>query len=206
MVYVFIVFFFSSRRRHTRFDCDWSSDVCSSDLADALPNNCVFLVDTYNSLEGVRRAIQIGQKLRQRGHELAGIRLDSGDLAFLSIEARKLLDQAGFTKAVIVGSNDLDEHIIESLKLQGAAINVWGVGTRLVTAYDDPALGGVYKLSAIRHPDGAWQNKVKLSEQVVKITNPGLLQVRRFRSATEFIGDAIYDASRPLPPACTIVD
>src|SRR3989475_12372621 len=144
MVYVFIVFFFSSRRRHTRFDCDWSSDVCSSDLADALPNNCVFLVDTYNSLEGVRRAIQIGQKLRQRGHELAGIRLDSGDLAFLSIEARKLLDQAGFTKAVIVGSNDLDEHIIESLKLQGATINVWGVGTKLVTAYDQPALGGVY--------------------------------------------------------------
>ncbi len=174
--------------------------------AEAMPNNCILLVDTYDSLQSVRHAVEVGRRLRQRGHELAGIRLDSGDLAFLSIEARKLLDEAGFTNTVIVGSNDLDEHIIASLKQQGAKINVWGVGTKLATAFDQPALGGVYKLSAIRQSGGAWEPKLKLSEQVAKITNPGILQVRRFQSATEFIGDAIYDTSRPLPEAWTIVD
>src|SRR5262249_48110616 len=104
------------------------------------------------------------------------------------------------------GSNDLDEHIITSLKQQGATIAVWGVGTKLVTAYDNPALGGVYKLSAVRQPDAPWQPKVKLSEQAVKSTNPGILQVRRFRSAKEFIGDAIYDLSRSPPKHFVIVD
>ncbi len=174
--------------------------------AKAMPNNCIFLVDTYDSLEGVRRAVEIGRQLRREGYDLAGIRLDSGDLAFLSIEARKILDEAGFANATIVGSNDLDEHIIESLKQQGATITVWGVGTRLVTAYDQPALGGVYKLSAIREVGGEWQPKLKLSEQAAKITNPGILQVRRFRSGGEFIGDAIYDISRSMPAAFTIVD
>jgi nicotinate phosphoribosyltransferase len=174
--------------------------------AEALPNNCVFLVDTYDSVQGVRHAIEIARQLREQGYEFIGIRLDSGDLAFLSIQARKLLDEAGFPNAAILGSNDLDEHIIESLKVQGAKINVWGVGTRLVTAYDQPALGGVYKLSAIRHPDGQWEPKLKLSEQAAKISNPGILQVRRFRSGNEFIGDAIYDLGLGLPPAPTIVD
>jgi nicotinate phosphoribosyltransferase len=132
--------------------------------------------------------------------------LDSGDLAYLSIEARKFLDAAGFQDAVIVGSNDLNEHLIASLKHQGARINVWGVGTMLVTAYDQPALGGVYKLSAIRKPDGTWEHKIKLSEQAAKVTNPGVLQVRRFRNDGEFIGDAIYDTTRPLPNRVTIVD
>jgi len=177
-----------------------------TEYAKALPNNCILLVDTYNSLEGVRHAVEIGKQLRKQGHELAGIRLDSGDLAFLSIEARKILDAGGFPNTAIVASNDLDEHLIESLKLQGATINVWGVGTRLVTAYDNPALGGVYKLSAIRKPDGTWENKVKLSEQVAKTTNPGILQVRRFRSETEFMGEAIYDLNRPLPSEFTIID
>jgi nicotinate phosphoribosyltransferase len=127
-------------------------------------------------------------------------------LAFLSIQARKILDDAGFPNAVIMGSNDLDEHIIESLKQQGATINVWGVGTKLVTGYDQPALGGVYKLSAIRRPGGPWENKVKLSEQVLKTTTPGIQQVRRFRSAVEFIGDAVYDLNGPAPAAFTIVD
>jgi nicotinate phosphoribosyltransferase len=176
------------------------------EYAQALPNNCIFLVDTYDSLEGVRHAVEVGKELRQRGSELAGIRLDSGDLAFLSIEARKILDKSGFSNAAIIGSNDLDEHIIESLKSQGAKINIWGVGTRLVTAYDQPALGGVYKLSAIRKPGGAWEHKVKLSEQAAKITNPGILQVRRFRTEKEFVGDAIYDLELGLPPAVTIVD
>jgi nicotinate phosphoribosyltransferase len=174
--------------------------------AKALPNQCIFLVDTYDSLAGVRHAVEVGRELRGMGHELAGIRLDSGDLAFLSIQARKILDDAGFQKTAIVGSNDLDEHIIASLKQQRATINLWGVGTRLVTAYDQPALGGVYKLSAIRGDDGAWQLKLKLSEQAAKTTNPGILQVRRLRSATEFIGDAIYDLSLGVPEKFTIVD
>lgn len=174
--------------------------------ANAMPNNCVFLVDTYDSLEGVRHAVQVGKGLRAQGHELGGVRLDSGDLAYLSIEARKILDEGGFPEAVIVGSNDLDENIITSLKEQGAKINVWGVGTKLITAYDQPALGGVYKLSAVRGADGRWEHKVKVSEQVAKITNPGILQVRRFRSATEFIGDSIYDEILALPGTHTIVD
>ena len=174
--------------------------------AKALPNNCIFLVDTYDTLRGVRNAIDAGKRLRKRGHKFSGIRLDSGDLAYLSIEARKLLDAGGFKNAVIVGSNDLNEHLIASLKQQGAKIDTWGVGTMLVTAYDQPALGGVYKLSAIRNPNGAWQHKIKLSEQAVKVTNPGVLQVRRFRKGNEFIGDAIYDETRTFPPDVTIVD
>ncbi|PWU14990.1 MAG: nicotinate phosphoribosyltransferase [Verrucomicrobia bacterium] len=178
-----------------------------SAYARALPNNCTLLVDTYDSLQGVRHAIEVGKELRKQGHDLAGIRLDSGDLAFLSIEARKLLDAAGFNRTAIIASNELDEELISSLKQQGAPITIWGVGTKLVTAYDHPALGGVYKLSAIRDNHGAaWQPKLKLSEQRIKITNPGILQVRRFRSASEFLGDAIYDASRPAPETFTIVD
>jgi nicotinate phosphoribosyltransferase len=177
-----------------------------SAYADIMPNNCIFLVDTYNSLKGVRHAVEAAKRLRRRGHKFAGVRLDSGDLAYLSMEARKILDAAGFKDAVIVGSNDLDEHLIASLKQQGAAINVWGIGTMLVTAYDQPALGGVYKLSAIRKPDGSWEHKIKLSEQTAKVTNPGVLQVRRFRTDKGFLGDAIYDETRPLPDRVTIVD
>jgi nicotinate phosphoribosyltransferase len=174
--------------------------------AEALPNNAIFLVDTYDTLAGVRQAIEMGQWLRERGHELGGVRLDSGDLAWLSVEARRLLDAAGFPKAVIVASNDLDEHIIASLKEQGAAINVWGVGTKLVTAFDQPALGGVYKLAAVRGEDGAWEHKVKLSEQAAKVSTPGLQQVRRFRREGLFLGDMIYDLDGPAEPGRTLVD
>lgn len=174
--------------------------------AEAMPNNCIFLVDTYNTLEGVRKAVEVGRWLRAHGHELLGIRLDSGDLAWLSIEARKILDEAGFEEAVIVGSNDLDEEIITSLKHQGAKINVWGVGTRLATAYDQPALGGVYKLTAIRHPGRDWQYRVKLSEQLIKITNPGILQVRRFTDASGLVADMIYDVQNPPTYEYLIVD
>ncbi len=151
--------------------------------AQALPNNAIFLVDTYDTLEGVRHAVEVGHELRARGQRMAGIRLDSGDLAYLSIQARRILDENDFPDAVIVGSSDLDEHIIESLKEQGACINVWGVGTRLVTGYDQPALGGVYKLTAVKEPGEAWRQTIKLSEQVVKINIPGILQVRRYADA-----------------------
>jgi nicotinate phosphoribosyltransferase len=179
--------------------------------ARAMPNNCVFLVDTYDTLQGVRHAAEIGRRLRQQGHEMVGIRLDSGDLAWLSIEARRILDEAGFPHAQILASSELDEHLIESLKLQGARIAVWGVGTKLVTGDEDPALGGVYKLTAIRKPGGDWKHKVKLSEQAVKITTPGLLQVRRYGypsdAGGEFMADMIWDELLgDPPPAPTIVD
>jgi len=174
--------------------------------ARAMPNNCVFLVDTYDTLEGVRRAIEVGRHLRREGHELVGVRLDSGDLAYLSREARRMLDEAGFTDAVIVASNDLDEQIIQSLKDQGARIGVWGVGTRLVTAYDQPALGGVYKLSAVRAPGESWQYRVKLSEQAIKVSNPGILQVRRFFEDGQAQADMIYDTQSPPAEDCQMID
>jgi nicotinate phosphoribosyltransferase len=167
-------------------------------FARAMPNNCIFLVDTYDTLEGVRRAIDVGRQLRSNGYEFLGIRLDSGDLAYLSIEARRMLDDAGFPEAVIVASNDLDEHIITSLKAQGARIGVWGVGTKLATAYDQPALGGVYKLTALREND-QWRHVVKLSEQAIKISTPGIQQIRRFKTATGYVADAIYDTTKSLP-------
>jgi len=175
--------------------------------ARAMPNNCVFLVDTYDTLQGVRHAVEVGKRLRTQGHEMAGIRLDSGDLAWLSIQARRILDEAGFQKAPILASNDLDENIIASLKQQGAKIAVWGVGTKLVTAYDQPALGGVYKLAALRDsPTDPWQYKVKLSEQRAKISDPGILQVRRFRHGDLFLADAIYDEPTGIADPATIID
>ncbi len=177
-------------------------------FAKSMPGNAVFLVDTYNTLQGVDHAIKVGQWMRANGHKLAGIRLDSGDLAYLAREARKRLDAAGFEEAVIVASNDLDEHLIASLKSQGAPIGVWGVGTKLVTGFDDPALGGVYKMIAIRgRKTDAWEYKMKVSEQINKITTPGQQQVRRFMDGQRFIGDMIFDEQqRPLQDAMTIVD
>jgi nicotinate phosphoribosyltransferase len=174
--------------------------------AAALPNNSTFLVDTYDSRQGVQRAIQVGEELRARGHEMLGVRLDSGDLAWLSSEARKMLDQAGFQKARILVSNELDEHLVASLKEQGAAISGWGVGTRLVTGHPDAALGGVYKLTAVRNPGEAWRPKVKLSEQPIKTSVPGVLQVRRFQSDGEAIADVIYDLGMQPKGAVTMVD
>lgn len=162
--------------------------------AEAMPNNCVFLVDTYDTLRGTRRAAAVGQRLQAAGHAMQGVRLDSGDLAALSRGAREILDAAGLPHARVVASNDLDEHRIQRLKDQGAAIDVWGVGTRLVTAYDQPALGGVYKLGALQDERGTWEYKLKLSEQPIKVSNPGRLQVRRFASADgELLADALYD-------------
>ncbi|MGE5125419.1 MAG: nicotinate phosphoribosyltransferase [Betaproteobacteria bacterium] len=174
--------------------------------ARAQPNNCIFLVDTYDTLDGVRHAAEVGLRLRERGHELIGIRLDSGDLAYLSIEARRILDEAGLTAAKVVASNDLDELTIASLKEQGARIDVWGVGTRLVTGGEQAALGGVYKLGAVREPGGPWRPRVKLSEQAAKTSNPGVQQVRRFSGPQGFLADVIYDEATGLPAEPAIVD
>ena len=142
-----------------------SEEQAFTEWAKSMPDNCIFLVDTYNSIQGIRNAIREGLDLRKRGHSIVGIRLDSGDLAALSIEARGMLDEAGLDDAKIVASNDLDEYAIAELKQRGAKVDIWGVGTRLVTAYDEPALGGVYKLSAMRNAHGDWVDKLKLSEE-----------------------------------------
>jgi nicotinate phosphoribosyltransferase len=175
-------------------------------FAATLPGNTIFLVDTYDTLAGVRNAIEVGRALRQEGHDLMGIRLDSGDLAYLSIRARRLLDEAGFKKTQILASNDLDENIISSLQSQGAQIDAWGVGTKLVTAFDHPALGGVYKLGAVKPPGGHWEYKIKLSEQAVKASNPGFLQVRRFERDDECIADMLYNEIEGIQTPQTIVN
>lgn len=161
--------------------------------AQAMPHNAVLLVDTYDTLRGVRRAIQSGYELRRRGYDLGGIRLDSGDLAELAIQARRLLDDAGFHDTRIVASSDLDEYRIADIKARGGPIDVWGVGTKLATAHDDPALDGVYKLAAVRAPGGDWSYRVKLSDNPEKVTNPGVQQVRRFMRQGRYVGDMIYD-------------
>ena len=162
-------------------------------FADVYPDNCVFLVDTFDTLQGVQHAIQVGKRLRATGHQLVGVRLDSGDLGTLSHQARQLLDQANFHQTVIVASNDLNEHTIAHLKSQQAPIGIWGVGTRLVTASDQPSLGGVYKLSALRDAQGLWQHKLKRSENDEKHTLPGMLQVRRYYRNGAPFGDMLYD-------------
>lgn len=143
------------------------------------PDSCLLLVDTYDTLgSGVPNAITVGLELQAAGHKFTGIRLDSGDLAYLSKQARAMLDAAGLTEASILASNDLDEYLVESLLQQGARIDTWGVGTRLVTSKDDPALGGIYKLVAI-DVDGVMEPRIKISANPEKVTFPGLKQIWR---------------------------
>nr|WP_318684460.1 nicotinate phosphoribosyltransferase [uncultured Acetatifactor sp.] len=150
--------------------------------ADMYPGACILLVDTYDTLKsGVPNAIRVFQEMRNAGIPLTsyGIRLDSGDLAYLSKKARKMLDAAGFPDAIISASNDLDEFLIDSLKAQGAAITSWGVGTNLITSKDNPSFGGVYKLAAIKDENGHFIPKIKLSENTEKVTNPGNKMIYR---------------------------
>ena len=147
--------------------------------AKVFPDTCLLLVDTYDTLKsGVPNAIKVFDELRAAGHEPVGIRLDSGDLAYLSKQARKMLDEAGYPNAKISASSDLDEFVIRDLKVQGCCITVWGVGTRLITSEDNPALGGVYKMSA-EIVDGKIVPKIKLSDNPAKVTNPGVKKVFR---------------------------
>lgn len=174
--------------------------------AEQLPNSCIFLVDTYDTIEGVKKAIEVGKWLKKNGKKLLGIRLDSGDLAYLSIKSRAMLDEAGFHDTNILASNELDETIISELKRQGAKINVWAVGTNLVTASNQPALDGVYKLSAIRNPGESWKYKLKLSEQMIKISNPGILQVKRYKGPEGYITDAMYDTTMGISNKSILID
>ncbi|MCI8993975.1 MAG: nicotinate phosphoribosyltransferase [Eubacterium sp.] len=173
------------------------------------PNACILLVDTYDTLKsGIPNAIRVFTEMRESGIELKnyGIRMDSGDLAYLSKEVRSMLDKAGFPDAVISASNDLDEYLIESLKIQGAKITSWGVGTNLITSKDCPAFGGVYKLAAIRNADGSFAPKIKLSENTEKVTNPGNKTVYRIYSKATgkikadyiCLADETFDESKDL--------
>ncbi len=177
--------------------------------AELYPNNCVLLVDTYDTLRsGVPAAIRVFTEMREKGVKLTryGIRLDSGDLAYMSKKARKMLDDAGFTDATIAASSDLDEYLIQSLKAQGAAINSWGVGTNLITSKNTPAFGGVYKLAAIEGPDGKLIPKIKLSENTDKITNPGSKiiyriydkQLHKIRADLICLEDEVFDTNQDL--------
>lgn len=165
--------------------------------AKLYPSACILLVDTYDTLNsGVPHAIQVFKEMREAGIPLTfyGIRLDSGDLAYLSKKAKKMLDEAGFSDAVISASNDLDETLINSLKIQGATINSWGVGTNLITSKDSPSFGGVYKLAAVMDKNtGHFVPKIKLSENAEKITNPGNKCIKRIysRETGKIIADLI---------------
>lgn len=150
--------------------------------AKLYPMACTLLVDTYDTLNsGVPNAIKVFKQMKNEGIELKnyGIRLDSGDLAYLSKKARKMLDDAGFKDATITASNDLDEFLIASLKMQGAEITNWGVGTNLITSKDCPSFGGVYKLAAIMEDGENFTPKIKLSDNSEKITNPGNKKIYR---------------------------
>ena len=176
--------------------------------ADIYPDNALLLVDTYDTLkQGVPNAIKVFKELKAEGYKPKGIRLDSGDLAYLSKKARKMLDDAGFPDTIICASGDLDENSINSLKNQGAEINSWGVGTKLITSADMPALGGVYKLAAVYGDDGKILPKIKVSENVEKITNPGFKNIYRVydketgKAEADFIylrDEEPYDTSKPL--------
>ena len=174
--------------------------------AEMFPTSCLLLVDTFDTLRsGVPNAITVFNELREKGYEPRGIRLDSGDLAYLSREARKMLDAAGFPDTIICASGDLDENLIRDLKLQGACINTWGVGTKLITSEDCPSLGGVYKMSA-EYEDGRVVPKIKISENPVKITNPGEKKLWRIydKDSGKAVADLIalahetYDTDKPL--------
>ncbi len=160
--------------------------------ADVYPDGCLLLVDTYDTLKsGVPNAIKVFRELREKGYEPVGIRLDSGDLTYLSREARKMLDAAGFENAKIFASGDLDEEVIWELKAQGAKIDMWGVGTKLITSDNRPALGGVYKLSAEIDKDGTVTPKIKISDNINKVTNPGIKKI--FRIYDKKNGKALAD-------------
>ncbi len=177
--------------------------------AELYPDACLLLVDTYDTLKsGIPHAIQVFDELKAKGihPKMYGIRLDSGDLAYLSKKARKMLDDAGYTDAVISASSDLDEYLIESLRSQGAQITSWGVGTNLITSKNCPAFGGVYKLAAVEKSDGTFEPKIKVSENIGKVTNPGDKTVFRLYDKTTgkiradliALADETYDPSKPL--------
>ncbi len=172
--------------------------------ADVYPDNALFLVDTYDTLKsGVPNAIRVFGELKRKGFKPKGIRLDSGDLAYLSKKAREMLDAAGYTETVICASGDLDEYSINSLKNQGAKIDLWGIGTKLITSADMPALGGVYKLAAVHDEQGREIPKIKISDNAAKITNPGFKNIFRVYDKRTGKAEADFIALRSEKPVDT---
>lgn len=167
------------------------------EYARVAPENCSLLVDTYDVAQGVRNAITVGLEMRERGERLRAIRIDSGDLAWLAKMARRMLDEAGLEEVAIMLTNDLDEMLVRSILDEGAPVDIWGVGTKLATAYDQPTLGGVYKLSAIKAlGDHAWVDRLKISESATKLTTPGVLDIRRyFDDDGKIAGDMVFDVN-----------
>jgi len=172
--------------------CDSEKEAFRS-FAKFLPENCIFLIDTYDTLKGTERAIEVAKEEKIK---LIAVRLDSGDLQDLSNAVRKMLDDAGLFDTKIMATNELTEQLIADLKAQGAKISIWGVGTNLVTAKDQPALDGVYKLSAVQGADKEWKYRLKISEQVIKTTNPGISQVRRYFDDKGYVADMLYDENK----------
>ena len=178
--------------------------------ADLYPTACILLVDTYDVLDsGVPNAIRVFREMKEKYPDFKnyGIRIDSGDLAYLSKEAYKMLEEAGFGDAIISASSDLDEYLIDNLKAQGAKINSWGVGTNLITSKDCPAFGGVYKLAAIKNTsDENFVPKIKLSENTEKITNPGNKTIYRIydkktgkiRADLICLADEVFDETKDM--------
>ncbi len=169
--------------------------------AELYPDNCLLLVDTYNTLKsGVPNAIKVFDELRAKGHEPVGIRIDSGDLAYLSNQARKMLDDAGYPNAKICASGDIDENVLIALNSQNAKIDTYGIGTKLITSFSNPSLGGVYKLAAIEK-DGVLVPKIKISNTIEKVTNPGLKKVVRFydKKTNMAIADLMLLIDEPNP-------
>ncbi len=176
--------------------------------ARLFPDACLLLVDTYDVLgSGVPHAIEVFKELRAQGHKPLGIRIDSGDIAYLSKEARRMLDEAGFADAKICASGDIDEYILLSLKAQGAKIDSYGIGTKLITSFSMPALGGVYKMAAIQNEQGQLVPKIKISNTMEKITNPGLKKVVRFfdNDTGKAIADLIMLKDEPNPDGAPYV-
>ena len=170
-------------------------------FADMYPDSCLLLVDTYDTLaSGIPNAIKVFERLRASGHKPVGIRLDSGDLAYLSKQARKMLDDAGFEDALIFAGNDIDENVISALNAQGARIDMYGIGTKLITSESMPSLGGVYKLAAIEQ-DGKLQPKLKKSDSIEKITNPGFKTLYRIynKNSGKAFADVIALKGEQLP-------
>lgn len=175
-------------------------------FSDVFPDNCVLLVDTYDVVEGVRNAVRVAGEMRQTGKTLKGIRIDSGDLAYYSKIARDMLDAAGFPEVKILASSDLDEFLIETLRDQGARIDIWCVGTKLMTSYQTPALGVVYKLMAADRGDGKLMPKIKISQNPEKVTNPGVKKiVRIYNVKGRMIGDLLTGVNEKTPESVPVV-
>lgn len=176
--------------------------------ARIFPKNCVLLIDTYDVKQGLENAITVGLEMKQQGERLMGIRIDSGDLSWLAKMCRERLDEAGLEDCGIVLSNDLDEHTIRSIRNEGAKVMSWGVGTKLATCYDQPSLGGVYKLSATREAGSdTWVDRLKITAQTSKLTFPGVLDIRRYYDAGGLLaGDMVFDTSYDVNAEERIID